>query len=308
MKCSIIILVLIFTGCTSNIKIVDPDGMPISGAVVISTYRVMFGGSETIIDTSNNDGDVYTAISPFNYIYKNGYHPIIEGTDLAEVLYPRETEKDQVSFHSFLDSPYYPVNILPSTVSETATLFPIVSPGKIPYAIKVIEFTINNMGENIIEFEGCNNVVIKYFHKDDSYVVISQGKNLLKSERFFFVKANSGNMQNQIFHKNRVYFYCENIDKSVYKIGVGANNGYSLPGAGNRKLLVMSSKLNSIDQVIEPEVRPIHPVFLPYWYASSDNVTINKDAKQLRKTILENMPERTEAEKRFKDHIMSLIQ
>ena len=300
-----IFLFYFLLGCTTKtVKIIDLNGGPIEGALVLSEqHPYIFTPWIVSITSTDNTGKAYSADRTFASVFKNGYHPIVEGTDLTGALYPRTNIPKGGSVHPLLNDLYYPNFFGRSPLEGNITLYPIVSPGSIQYSIKAEDYSINSKLKINLETKECPGVEVEYYPPDILFLVKSDTSELFESSRFFFSGSQSDIPVKTISGKLFVSFYCINRGTEIYKIGWAVNHMKSYYGEGKHTLIKISSRLVSMNQYIEPKVQPIHSIFLdtPFIFDQGPDLVTNIDRDDIVDVIHKNIPARSKDESAYKE-------
>lgn len=309
----ITLFIVLISGCTtSNIRLVDNHKIPIKGAIIVSEVpEYLFEKWTVQIDVTNSNGEA-SILNGNTAIYKKGFHPIVARSDIAGV---------------FRDS--YPV-LYPVSLTGNVTMYPVKS-SKYLYHISFKRFKIkskihkskirkNKIRKNKtikISIGRCKGITAEYSTKDRIIKVISQHNNLLISRRFFYELPSNFKKTNIIKGLEKVFFYCENKDESLYKIGVTFNSisTYRLRGKNEvvtiYRLRVISSKLSSLSSLIEPRIQPTKPRSIMNWRIEQGRIPkiiLLKNKLQLIHSIEENIPTRNLNEKNLKRLLMRIFE
>lgn len=299
----ILALTLLF-GCSSNtVKFVDPDGKPIRGVIVLSEQPgYIFTPWVVSMNSSDKNGTAESTSSPFTYVYKSGFYPIVQGSDLTGVLFPRKKLEKGQSVHLLLNDPYYPNWFGRQLVTDRVTLYPLVPSSNIPYKIQATQYTIHEGKLLDLPVAQCPSIKISYNPKDSLFFASSTDNGVVLSKRFFFEGAikDKGKKFNYS-NKGAIYFYCVNTESKKYKIGFGVNHKQASGGNWNHTIIMLSAKVTDYDQIIYPNEKEIHPIFMraPFVFDKGPRLVTNMNYDTARRRLLENMPQRTPNEEKF---------
>jgi len=291
-----ILLIFLLISCSSNtIKVIDPNGNPIKDALVLSEQHAGYAFTPWIVSINNTDikGEAYNASSTFSSIFKIGFHPIVQRNDLTGVLYPRSKRDKDGSIHSILTDLYYPNYFGRKPIEGVVTLYPIVSPELSKYTVVAKDYVILSDANIHLETNECTDIAVEYRPTDNSFYITSRSKNILPSERFFFVGSSSKIAISHFKSNKLASFYCENPDSSIYKIAWAVNHVKSSYRVQSHTLIKITSKVNNKNQKIEPLIKPIHSIFLdtPFIYKNIPKLISNLEEESFIKSINKNIPD-----------------
>jgi len=213
-------LFLLMTGCVpSTIKVVDEQGNPISGALVITEQpRYILQSWELDAQFSDAKGEAKIA-TDYGSIFSKLYHPIIN-TYLPSVttLYKVDKETLNVKQKSFF----------------------------IPYEIGKKVYTI--------PLSTCPNIQVELIPHSSKFVVSSQRNILIESQSFYFKTGEKGKKVSSLNSTYPIFsFYCQN-PKGFSKIGLKLNT-LALYPVPKWSVDIKEIKEVSLSTVIKPKVK-----------------------------------------------------
>jgi len=214
-------LLLLMTGCIpSAIKLVDEQGNPVSGALVVTEQSVYIMQPWKLdAHFSDSKGEVKIATDSGS-VFSESYYPLIN-THLNRVttLYKVDKETLNVKQKSFF----------------------------VPYEVGKKVYTI--------PLSVCQNVQVKLIPHRSQFVVSSQGNTLIETQGFYFKKGEMGKMVSSLTSTYpTLSFYCQS-PKGFSKVGLKLNTITHYPVA-KWSVGIKEIKDVSLSTIIGPEVRP----------------------------------------------------
>lgn len=227
-------ILALLTGCTpKTIKVVDTQGNPVAGALVISEqepYILQPWKLGVYITDKNGEAKV---VSGRGHIFKPGYFPVINASELRdEILW-------QPQSYFSATTTIYPINaeeIIPVDTSVYITEHPI---RKDVYAIPI---------------KVCQTVRVTYDIVSDQLTAGSDTAELLASQRFYFAGATDGRKTSELTAENNIAFYC-NHNEELYKIGVSVASKVWNQDVPVHRLTLFTAKVFSEKAYLQPEVK-----------------------------------------------------
>ena len=301
----LLVIATSITGCSSSFRLLNDNDEPVKGAIVVSEIPNYIMQKWTVqIDVSDLNGEADTLIGRIA-VYKKGFHPIVTGSDVSGVF-------------NYSDRPFKTI-----ILKNDVRMYPIKS-SKIhtyPMLTKWIDIEESvkkekRINKNInIDIDHCHEVSATYSSKSKLLTIKSSERNLLGSDRFFYESASDSNIVNTLSSRERIFFYCINHDKSIYKTGISINLRGGMRVRGTEKLIsrysmiMMKSKVNTINAYIEPRIQPTRP--LQYRYMSHNRgypkIVLKKSKKEILRAIEVNIPNRNKEEKELKKMLLMII-
>ena len=213
--------------------VVDEKGKAVEGALVVSEEHPFILQSKKLgVYLTNKKGEA-RIVGPNGHIFKPGYYPIVNGSELAHGLlwktHPRH--------------------------SKEIPIYPIVSDQKTPVSISSY-FTRKADIEGVyhIPIDVCRTTRVTYSIANSILKAESDNLELLPSNRFFFLPPDSYKKVLKIEKENNLAFYCE--DKSgLYKLGVSVSEKIWNQGNPAHKLTIFLARISSLKEYIQPNIK-----------------------------------------------------
>jgi hypothetical protein len=208
------------TGCIpSAIKLVDEQGNPISGALVV-TEQSVYIMQPWKLDAHFSDakGEVKIATDSGS-VFSESYHPLINAhLNRVTTLYKVDKETLNIKQKSFF----------------------------VPY----------EMGKKLyaVPLSVCQNVQVKLIPHESKFVVSSQGNTLIESQNFYFKKGEMGKKVSSLTSTYPMLsFYCQS-PKGFSKVGLKLNTITHQP-VPKWSVDIKEIKGVSLSTIIKPKVR-----------------------------------------------------
>ena len=225
---------IVLVGCASKtIRIVDGEGMPIEGALVISEqHPYILQAWKLGVYVTDKNGEA-VVVNNRGHIFRSGYFPVIEASELSDgVLW-------QPPSYFSKNTPIYPIQTDEKTVVTTST-YNTVNP-------------VEN-GIFIIPISVCTSKVVSYNIDNSRLKVRSNEADIILSERFYFVGADVLRKVSEAKRENSISFYCSEAE-SLYKVGVSVSEKVWRKGVPDHKLTIFFAKVPSTETYLQPEVK-----------------------------------------------------
>ena len=300
------ILVTMIAGCSSNFRLLDIHDKPVKGAIVVSEISDYIFQKWTIqIDVTNSNGEAENLIGR-EVVYKKGFHPIVNGSDISGVFnYSGERFKSIILKDNVR---IYPVKLSPKYAYSMHTKWIDIEgqANKHKRKNKNINISINH----------CPGVLATYSSESKLITLKSDKYNLINSSRFFYESASITKKYNTLSNKEKIFFYCLNNDNSIYKTGISLTlrGGSRIRGTENLIsryfMIVMKSKINTINAYIEPRIKPTRPLkgrFIIH-KRRYPKIILHKSKKEILHAINENIPSSNNEEKELKRLLLMVIE
>lgn len=227
-KLGFILALLTLYACgVSTIQIVDNNGTPVEGALVLSEIPPFIKVAIGITDKRGKT----RYVADDGMIFKQGYYPLIGRSELP----------NRFAWHK-------------EGLKAVTTLYPIKVQENIAVSEqKYIMHNPNADGLYDLPLAVCNIQQLSYDVETFNFRVISAQKDLLASERFYFVGAKSNRRVSHIEQKNHLAFYCMQGD-ALYKVGV-MNSGGKASAVVPQYIFILTAKVDSPDAYLQPPVK-----------------------------------------------------
>lgn len=227
-------ILALLTGCTpKTIKVVDAQGNPVAGALVISEqepYILQPWKLGVYITDKNGEAKV---VSARGHIFKPGYFPVINASELHdEILW-----QPQSYFSS--TTPIYPIDredVIPVNTSVYITEHPV---SKDVYAVPI---------------KVCPTVRVTYHIADTQLTAKSDTPELRLSPRFHFAGAADNMKTSELTAENNLAFYCKH-NEELYKVGVSVASQVWNKDIPAHRLTLFTAKVSSEKAYLQPEVK-----------------------------------------------------
>lgn len=228
----ILALLMLYACGVSTIQIVDNNGTPVEGALVLSEIPpFMFRTNKVAIGITDKRGKT-RYVADDGMIFKQGYYPLIGRSELP----------NRFAWHK-------------KGLKAVTTLYPIKAQENIAVsAQKYITHNPNADGLYDLPLAVCNIQQLSYDVETFNLRVVSAQKDLLASERFYFVGAKNNRRVSHIEQKNHLAFYCMQ-GEVLYKVGVMSGDKVSIIGEPQHVLFILTAKVDSPDAYLQPPVK-----------------------------------------------------
>ncbi len=263
------------TGCSTNesIKVVDPEGNPIKGALVISE-QIRYIAQPWVLGVyiTGAKGEARVA-SDRGFIFKPGYFPIINASELS----------DELSWEA------------PSLFSKTTKMYPIKIDNNIP--VQTSSYTISSpIKEDLfaIPTEVCGAIDVTYNLKDSHLNARSNNTDLIASRRFFFASGSNKQKVSIVEQENNIAFYCDD-DGETFKVGISVSEKAGGSGKPAHKFTIFTANVPSTESYLQPNIKCMtredvsNSIFGKYG-DSSPKLLISKHLKDNIGTFKETIP------------------
>lgn len=231
----ILILLSAFGCATKTIRVVDAEGKPVAGVLVLSQQLPYILQPWTIGAYETDEDGKAEVVSSSGYILKPGYFPVIDGNEVG---------------NAFLWS-------RPSDFSSVTTIFPIVDNDliKVEQSVYVTDVPISKNTFRV-PVQICGLTKVEYNTEDSNITIQSDDQNIVPSERFFFVGASGVGEFSSLRQENDVSFYCQDKE-SLYKVGISVSSKVWRSGKPTHELSIFMAKVSSTNAYIQPSVKCI---------------------------------------------------
>lgn len=225
---------IVLVGCASKtIRIVDGEGKPIEGALVISEqHPYIFQSWKLGVYVTDEKGEA-VVVNDRGHIFRSGYFPVIEASELS----------DGILWQA------------PSFFSKRTPIYPIQTDEKIHVNSSTYN-TVNptDNGVFVIPVSVCTSKNVSYNIDNSRIKVRSNEADIILSERFYFVGAEELEKVLEAERENSISFYCSEPD-GLYKVGVSVSEKVWRKGVPDHKLTIFFAKVPSTETYLQPEVK-----------------------------------------------------
>jgi len=225
---------IVLIGCASKtIQVVDDDGNPVKGALVISEQFPFIMQSWKLGVYITDDKGEAVVVHNRGHIFKPGYFPVINASELNDGI---------------LWAPY-------SYFSKLTPVYPIKKGKKITISTTVYN-TVNPVkkGVFIIPIDVCASKTVSYNVENSRLKVISGDTDIMLSQRFYYVGENDNKKVSEAESENNISFYC-NEGSKLYKVGVSVSEKVWRVGVPDHKLTIFTAKVPSTETYLQPGIK-----------------------------------------------------
>ena len=234
MRLWLFVLLLACVSCASTwVKIVDIEGRPVEGAVVVSEKGPYILQRWKYAAVVTNRAGVAKVVDGEGYVFHEDYHPIIDGSELDSGLYWSA----------------------PAKFKQKTTIYRIKAPGTSP--VQMSDHTVVQEGDQHVyevPIASCNDARVTYNIETSELIASSHRKNLIASKRFYFERGDRAKRVGQVSGTNNVAFYCES-QNGLSKIGVAARWKGATRGVWKHNLVILEAHALTTETYLEPRIK-----------------------------------------------------
>lgn len=240
---SLLMCLAVVSGCAAKtIRVVDPEGNPISGALVISEHPPYIGTKwKLAVGTTDVDGFV-KSVNNRGTIIAPGYYPVIESNDIGT------SENWSARAH----------------LRRNTTLFPIRPDSPRRDSVRTID-AWSAKDKKTYKFAGlpCDDVYVEYGFASSSIRVTSDSK-LTPSDRFYFLGPSKAAVGKKLEREGFISFYCSQSG-SINKIGIDATSRIWMRGNPRHTLTVYEAENIDFTDYIQPSIGCVTKDSFSWW-------------------------------------------